>query len=139
MSRRINLLFIICVLIFIALGYNGCKLSNVSMEDRMSHFATDLNSADRTSLYLNLHPDAAVYNARKDPATWDSAFGTTYNPHAFTNLSVNEDMVTGTWSRDGGGGEHPFKCQMKEDGFDGWFIFLFQFAPDDVTYQTIIQ
>jgi hypothetical protein len=65
--------YVIFLLVVLAMAgvLVGCDiLGFVSIDQRVTDFQDSLNAADRTSLYLNFHPDqTADYAALKDPTT----------------------------------------------------------------------
>lgn len=68
----------------------GCSLSGpeVSIEDRIKDFESDLDSGKIDQLYTHIHPDNSKRNALKDPAQWNFEAGSDYN---FTNISSSGD------------------------------------------------
>ena len=68
--------------LIIMLSVNACDLLSgltpptpVSAEARLRSFITDLNTADRSGVYLNFHPTLTVAYANIKPAAyWDSGF-----------------------------------------------------------------
>jgi len=61
-------------------------LGSVSIGDRIALFQSDLNTADRSAIYLNFHPDLTThYNAIKgDPTIFDNTFEYVYAPYTIT-------------------------------------------------------
>ena len=127
MSGKIFNRLIIGILFLIILGFGSCNVP-VSQIGRMQQFQDDLNN-DRDSVYLNLHPSMSNYNAWKSATTW-SGTGFDYSPQSFSGMTVNDNTVTGTWTRTTLG-PHLFKCQMLENGTEGWFIIKFEVDNDD--------
>ena len=69
----------------------GCSLSGpeVSIEDRIKDFESDLDSGKLDQLYTHVHPDNSKRNALKDPAQWvNFEEGSNYN---FKNISSSGD------------------------------------------------
>lgn len=66
----------------------SCSLTAVSIEDRISTFQSDLNTADRSDVYLNFHPTKTTqYDALKNPSV--AGFDTEFPPPAGTNYSLS--------------------------------------------------
>jgi hypothetical protein len=54
---------------FLFFGFLSCNLSSVSIDQRISTFQSDLNTQDRSSLYLNFYPgQTSEYDALKNPS-----------------------------------------------------------------------
>ena len=71
-----------------ALALISCSVSSVSIDERISTFQSDLNTSDRSSVYLDFHPTLThQYNFLKDPAT--SGFNTEFPVPTGTNYSLS--------------------------------------------------
>jgi hypothetical protein len=76
---------------------NGIDPGSVSISERLDRFVNDLNSSDRTWIYLNFHPDETLsYNQVKDPDTWEnSPLSSVNRPFSLRN-TVQKSLVNGT-------------------------------------------
>jgi len=68
----------------------GCTLLGVSVEDRVLQFVSDINSSDRSQVYLNFHP--AIFNmaGAQDVATWETQFPVAKIPYTISFLVTND-------------------------------------------------
>ncbi|MFO8063665.1 MAG: hypothetical protein R6V29_03430 [Spirochaetia bacterium] len=81
------------VLIAIAvagIGLAGCSISgpDVSIEDRIKDFESDLDNGNIDQLYEHIHPDSDKRNALKKPANWNFEEESSYN---FISISDSGD------------------------------------------------
>lgn len=94
----------------------GCSLSGpeVSIEDRIDQFESDLNSNNWSSLYEHVHPDNGKRSQTKDSTYWQNYFsGGTYS---FSSSSGSGDSrtVTVTAGSDGTWDGEQMTFEMKE-------------------------
>ena len=116
------------------LSFEGCSLLPVSVEDRIAIFLEDINSLDRSSIYLNFHPDlTGDYDFIRNETypDWGALFPTgpgTYIPYSISSLDTSDPMgVTGTVeSVNIGWVDKPIFFIMAKDGMD-WMIQEMQF------------
>jgi hypothetical protein len=82
MKGRVVFLFAALALI-VLLGFAGCGLLSVTIEQRISQFVEALNAADRSQVYTNFSSmDTQDYDSIKSATYWDIPFpaGTTGDP-----------------------------------------------------------
>lgn len=117
MKRRTTVLFgfgIVLAILLIA----GCSLSGpeVSIEQRIDDFESDLKNDNWGSLYEHIHPDNGKRNAAKDRSYWEGVLGgPDYNFTNVSNSGDNRDVTV----ENSYGTEHPspdtWRFKMKED------------------------
>ncbi|MBN2444501.1 MAG: hypothetical protein JXJ04_24280 [Spirochaetales bacterium] len=119
---------------------SGCPMG-ITIESRIGMFESDLNSSDRSDVYLNFHPDTSSYNQIKDPDYFDGTpLAAIYKPIHFSNLSDSVDIgngqerVTADFSSLGYSDTCTFI--MEQSGID-WLIRRFDLA--DFNIQKSIQ
>ena len=121
----------------LVLAIVGCDLLGVSVQDRVSLFLADLNSTDRSDIYLNFHPALTVdYSALQGGAfpDWSTLFPTGGNiPYSINNLdTADPGNVTGDFvSINGVWLTHPFVFRMAQDGPD-WMIQEMDFNGSNI-------
>jgi hypothetical protein len=82
-----HILSILVVAGLTAFALLSCALPPVSIEQRVSTFQSDLNTADRSMIYQDFHPSSTTqYDPLKDPNT--SGFNTAFPPPSGTNYSL---------------------------------------------------
>ncbi|MFP4566794.1 MAG: hypothetical protein ACLFNX_09860 [Spirochaetaceae bacterium] len=78
----------------------GCSLSGpeVSIEDRIDQFESDLDSNNWSSLYEHVHPDNGKRSQTKDPAYWSDKFDEAEgrDSYSFSGMSGSGDSRTVT-------------------------------------------
>lgn len=76
---------------------NGIDPGSVSIGERLDRFVNDLNSSDRSGIYLNFHPDETLsYNQVKDPDTWETGpLASANRPFSLRN-TVQKSLGNGT-------------------------------------------
>jgi hypothetical protein len=128
MSLRRTLLLSAIAITLLALVF-GCGFG-VTIDQRLEQFITDLNVAIRdNTMYLNLDPGLADYDALAIGAYWDGAFpdGGTTPAYGLTGISINDAgdgtatvlaMIAGPGSF---GGPWSIEFGLVRIGFD-WFI-----------------
>lgn len=67
----------------------ACTLLPISVDDRVSRFLDDLNG-DRSTMYLNFHPDILLYEDVKDPLFWDAIFSEGEIPYSISTLDTSD-------------------------------------------------
>jgi|SRR5208337_1835042 len=81
---------------FLTLGLIGCSVSSVSIDERISSFTDDLNSADRSNTYKEFHPtlcqDAA--SGALNGYDWSTPFPLVGSGTPYSITSVNESDPT---------------------------------------------
>jgi hypothetical protein len=121
---------VLVVLFAIAFLFGSCELTTVSIMERLTQFATDLNNADRSSAYLNFDPtDTDYYAAIRAPLWWDTYFvvvGAGELAYSFDVTSYSDPLnVTGDmYGPPGfstGGVPWPFRMLMTKVGME-WMI-----------------
>ena len=112
----------------LVLAIGGCDLIGVSIQDRVSLFLADLNSLDRSQIYLNFHPTLTNdYSAIQNETLpdWALLFPTgTYIPYSISGLDTSDpwnvfgsiNSIDGAW-----GGAKSIIFRMAKDGPD-WMI-----------------
>lgn len=121
MIRKLTIALLLALGV-IALLLSGCGLT-VSVSDRLDQFLADLNSDDRSSIYLNFHPEdtqdyAAIQN--KTYPDWSLLFPLSDRPYAYENLNT-VDTGNVTCRIVGKVTEYDATFVMALDGFD-WQI-----------------
>jgi len=122
----------------LVLALAGCDLLGVSVQDRVTLFLADLNSSDRSNIYLNFHPTltndyAAIQN--ETYPDWSTLFPTnTYLPYSITSLDTSDpwnvtgliNSVNGAWA-----GPKPIVFRMAQEG-TSWMIQEFDFDGGNI-------
>ena len=135
-----RLLQIAAVCFIVALLVVGCALTRTSITDRIIGFQADLNKSDRSSMYLNFHPDStADYNAIKTSAFWVNYFpvvGAGEAAYAITNVDpAVQNAVTATINGPASFGKPvPIVFKMAESS-DGFFT---DFMIEELTLNGIV-
>jgi hypothetical protein len=100
--------------------FGGCSLSapEVSIEERIDDFESDLNSDNWTSLHEHIHPDNGKRNSAKDRSYWEAVLdGPDYNFTGVSNSGEKRDVSVE--NNNSTTAEHPandpWKFKMKED------------------------
>jgi hypothetical protein len=118
---------LLAAVVVLALG--GCSLVGISVEDRVAQFLEDLNSPDRSQIYLNFHPTlTADYGALQGGTlvAWDTVFPISgYVPYSIPDLDPSDpESVTGNISSANDAawvGPKAIEFRMAQDGAD-WMI-----------------
>ena len=86
----------------IVLGMAGCSLSgpDVSIEDRIDKFESDLSSNDWDSLYTHIHPDNGKRDQAKQSTYWSPAIFEDGANYSFSSPSGSGDSRTVTVTQD---------------------------------------
>lgn len=130
----------ISILILILLS--GCDLlgddsKSVSIEQRIAQFISDCNSADKSKMYLNLHPTETVNRpAMKDISTW-TEFSDTYKPWVINETSRSgstEIRIEGTIDNTSISPE-TITIELEEGEADVWYIKTFEWPDGGVDIQ----
>jgi hypothetical protein len=97
--RTRHILVLLAIAVVLAAGVIGCNpFGSVSITERISQFQTDLNSADRSNIYMNFHPTSTSdYNALKSSsATLDSVIDPVGSgPNYTLTITDQSDPSTG--------------------------------------------
>ena len=121
MRSRVTI-FAVMLLAVLGLMLSSCNLG-VSVDQRLDAFLADLNSADRSQIYLNFHPTLTQdYDEIRndDFPDWGILFPLDERPYSYFNLSTADtDNVTGRIEGTGTGYDAVFVLVM--DGMD-WQI-----------------
>jgi PBP1b-binding outer membrane lipoprotein LpoB len=91
---------IILAVLALALLLSTCKevTSTTSVDECISNFMDDINSTDRSGIYKNLDPAAAMYAGAVTSTLWDTYFPTKGITYTLSNQSTSGGTVTATLS-----------------------------------------
>ncbi len=108
MKTKMNSKFVLILMILgLVVVLGGCEFlfPPSEFEDRIASFEDELNSVNRSSVYVNFSPNADDYDTNiRSAAFWDSVFNNSFS-YTFTNLVINESLMlaTGTLQIKSGG------------------------------------
>jgi hypothetical protein len=141
-----HLLSLAAVAIILGFALVSCSdLGVVSITDRLTTFQTDLNAADRTSIYLNFHPTSTMdYDALKDPTTTiDPLFPVLGTTDTVYTLTIDDQanpatgvLVTVTGGPAGFGAPKYLKLVMDTTGVADYRIVSLSMSTVTSTYPT---
>ncbi|HUX14566.1 MAG TPA: hypothetical protein VMW87_16175 [Spirochaetia bacterium] len=138
--NRIPLVGILAILVILAISMS-CSLTNVSINQRIDMFFSDLKTADASKIIDNISASATDYNAAKSYSFWSSThFVSTNTPFTYdlgsasrSNVSTygGTTMVTlATQDKFSASGTCVF--WMIEESKDNWLIRAISYASSTV-------
>jgi hypothetical protein len=101
----------------------SCGPPPVSINDRISDFATSLNG-NRSDTYTDCDPSSTDYGPSKTPNFWNGAFPTAGGPYSITNVNSYGSTATMTINNGSGPlGTYTFVMVNSPNmGSDNWLI-----------------
>lgn len=128
--RRAIRIATLLVAVVIILSMAGCSLSGpeVSIEERIDKFESDLSSNDWDSLYTHIHPDNGKRDQSKQSTFWAPGIFVDGESYSFSSASGSGDSRTVTVTSSAGSWDgQPLSFKMKEhkDGplsRSSWYI-----------------
>ena len=99
-------------------GMVGCSLSgpDVSIEDRIDKFESDLSSNDWSSLYTHIHPDNGKRGQSKQSTFWAPGIFVDGESYSLSSPGGSGDSRTVTVTSSAGSWDgQPLTFEMKED------------------------
>ena len=132
-----NILAILSAGTLLASALVSCNLGGTTIDQRVSDFQSDLNTADRSSAYQNFSSSMSDYTLLKSGSTFTAAFP--LPPPNYTLSVISESNTSAvivqvsSGPNNVGGGNNPPNCylnlNMTEESGNNWVIQTLSAGP----------